>query len=215
MRILQHLPRGQRPRSLLGLGFGLALAFSALATATPALAADSVAGSTSQASAESANLQIMRTQRLPKNCKWDTDRAGWVCVKVTSDKKNSTFKTAWSETLINDTGRTASLECQAEKSKTWEFTGSMTITAGANVLFAKVDEQVGFSLAHSRASGRSTKVGIDVPPHGRTLCSRGVYVHKFKGKVSHTRCSSSSCVERKGTFKMSAPSIAAWRLRDL
>jgi hypothetical protein len=153
---------------------------------------------------------------LPKNCKDQSTSHTTIitCVTITSNRKNSKFRVADTDALVNTTNRTAEFSCEITKTKTWNYSASTTIGVEAGVIFTKAKAEVTFALAHSRASGKSTRAGIKVPAHTTTYCDRGVYTHSYTGKVKQTRCSSSSCITRNGTFKLTAPSTAAWRFRD-
>jgi hypothetical protein len=150
--------------------------------------------------------------KLPSNCSYDKDKNGWVCVSIKTNLKG--FKVGWERLFVNDTNSTAHYSCTAstKTSLTWSVNVSSTVEAG--VIFAKADVTVGGALQHSAESGHEGTISGSIKSHQKVLCQDGVYKRTFTGTYTHTRCSDHGCTTSKHSFKLLAPTIAAWRVTN-
>lgn len=129
-------------------------------------------------------------------------------------------QTRWivfSDSMENDTNRTATLSCSASVSKTDSVKVSVSVTAGVETfLLAKAELTVGGEVQEQVTTGYVTTGQISVPAHTITYCDRGTVRDKFKGHYTDTTCSSSACSAPKRTdFTMTAPVRARWWFTDV
>ena len=180
----------RRPRAVIGLFVTLLLAglFQALAVA-PAQAAKRCYSVRSSGDAQS-HLE---------------------CYRIVSRVKKD-WKVGYRDALVNRTSRTASLDCEAQQSKTFTFGASVKITTEVKIwLLGRAQAEFGADVSRSKSSGYATKAGIKVPPHTTTYCDRVVFRERFKVcKTSIYYGQESSCKY----LTYWAPSRNGWVLHD-
>lgn len=122
------------------------------------------------------------------------------------------YQVGYRDSLINRTGRTASLTCEATTSKKFTYGASVTVSGEIKAgIFASIKASATVSVSKEMTSGFATKAGISVPAHSKVLCDRVVYIERFKvRKCLEYYGQSGSC----STLTFRAPSRRGWILTD-
>ena len=122
------------------------------------------------------------------------------------------FKVGYRDSLVNNTSRTATLECEASESQEFNYGASITIGASIKAgIFASIDASTTVTMNKTLSSGYAVKAGVSVPPHSTVYCDRVVYRERFKvEKCLNYYGTMGSC--RYLTFW--APSVRGWRLHE-
>ena len=122
------------------------------------------------------------------------------------------FKVGYRDSLVNNTSRTATLECEASQSRQFSYGASITIAASIKAgIFASIDASTTVTMNETLTSGYAVRAGVSVPPHSTVYCDRVVYRERFKVK---------KCLNYHGTMGSCryltfwAPSVRGWRLHE-
>lgn len=129
---------------------------------------------------------------------------GKTCARLRVLKED--FKVDYQRTFYNKFKRPKSFSCSTSKSKTWEFSTSVTGSVEAGVIFSKVaaSATAGVKRTYTTTDTASANFRLGGKKYGH--CERGTYVYEFRGKVKKVRCNAGGCRNTVETFKGKAPS---------
>lgn len=148
-------------------------------------------------------------QAAPARC--ETPVANQVrCYQVLSTKK-STFKTLFTDGLINQTSTSAKLECYVEK--TTKFAASMgySFSGGIKIkLLADMSSQSSVNISGEVSATRGSKISKTVPARTTILCDRGTYT--YRATIRRTGSNNQTAIATT-TKTATAPSAVVWRFR--
>jgi len=132
------------------------------------------------------------------------------CYKVLSTKK-STFKTLFTDGLINNTRTPANLECSVSQTKTFSASLGYTVTGSVKVkLLADISVQASATVKASVSATRGSKISKRVPARTTIYCDRGAYT--YRATVRRTGSNGQHAIATT-TKTAVAPTAVVWRFR--
>jgi len=147
-------------------------------------------------------------EAAPARC--ESTRTSVRCYQVLSTKK-STFKTLYTDGLINDTSSASNLECYVEQTKSFSASFGYTVSGSVKVkLLADISAQASTTVSGSVTATRGSRISKRVPARTTILCDRGSYTYRATVRRTGSNGQTAIPVTTKTAV---APTAVVWRFR--